>query len=68
MTGSISNSSAILGFRNHNFGVVGGSVGGPPALDLSEFPSLGGSSSNTVFYYYNFNLKLNFFISLLISY
>ncbi len=49
-SGTLANSSGLLGFRNtiHNFGVVGGSVGGPPALDLSEFPSLGGSNSNNV--------------------
>lgn len=49
-SGTIANSSGLLGFRNsiHNFGVVGGSVGGPPALDLSEFPSLGGSNSNSL--------------------
>ena len=49
-TNSISNN--LLGFRNtmHTFGVVGGSVGGPPAptLDMTEFPTLGGSNSNTV--------------------
>src|SRR5882724_6035984 len=41
---SFSNNSSLLGFRNtfgagHTFGVVGGSVGGPPAptLDMTEF-------------------------------
>ena len=46
------NNSNLLGFRNsmHTFGVVGGSVGGPPAptLDMTEFPTLGGSNSNNV--------------------
>ena len=50
--GSLSNNSNLLGFRNsmHTFGVVGGSVGGPPAptLDMTEFPTLGGSNSNNV--------------------
>lgn len=51
ISGTLANSSGILSFRNtqmHNFGVVGGSVGGPPALDMSEFPSLGGHNTNPV--------------------
>lgn len=52
VTGPIgSGAGGLLSFRNstHNaFGVVGGSVGGPPTLDMNEFPSLGGSSGNSV--------------------
>ncbi|CAG2112255.1 unnamed protein product [Medioppia subpectinata] len=50
-SGSLSNSN-LLGYRNsmHTFGVVGGSVGGPPApsLDMTEFPTLTGSNSNNL--------------------
>ncbi|CAG2168250.1 unnamed protein product [Oppiella nova] len=49
---NLNNNSNLLGFRNsmHTFGVVGGSVGGPPApsLDMTEFPTLGGSNSSSL--------------------
>lgn len=55
MGGNSFGGTSILGFQrnpNHNFGVVGGSVGGPPnnppSLDLADFPALGGNITNTV--------------------